>query len=714
MKQVLQHVRSGKLELADVPEPFSKVGGVVVRNVASLISAGTEKLMISFAGKSMLGKARERPDLVKQVLDKVRKDGLASTAQTVMSRLDQPLPLGYSCAGIVEQVGRGVGEFAVGDRVACAGAGYASHAHAVNVPKNLTVRVPDNVSLEDAAYVTVGAIALQGVRVAEPRLGENVAVIGLGLLGQLTTQILKANGCRVLGIDLDASKLTLATQLGADVAVSRSDDVEGAALAFTQGVGVDCVIITAATDSNDPIELAGEICRDRGIVSMVGAVKMDIPRKVYYEKELQLRLSRSYGPGRYDPQYEEKGNDYPIGYVRWTERRNMEEFLRLVALSHVTPSRLTTHRFPIGEADKAYALVTGEDRQPFVGVLLTYEERADADRVRRIELQPRTPKAGKVGIGFVGAGNFAKAVLLPRFKAAIDASLIGISTGTGMNAKVTGEKYGFAYCTTDTEQLLRDDTIDAVVIATRHGSHAKLAADFLRAGKAVFVEKPLAIDEAGLSQVIEAQSESGQLLTVGFNRRFSPLVANAKQFFPAGQPLAIQYRINAGYIPPDFWVHDPEDGGGRIIGEACHFVDLIQFLADDELVQVFAHALGGSTAALQDTVAINLRYRGGTIASINYFSTGDKSHSKEMIEVYGGGGIAVLDDYRLLTLSRNGRKKKIKRVSQEKGFDQEIAAFLTAVKTAGDAPIPMSSLVSTTRVTFAVEESLRTGQPVAL
>lgn len=713
MKQVLQHVRSGKLELSDVPEPYAKSGGVVVRNSASLISAGTERMMIDFAGKSMIGKARERPDLVKQVLDKVKKEGLVPTIETVMTRLDQPMPLGYSCAGVIEHVGRGAEEFRVEDRVACAGAGYASHAHAVFVPKNLTVPIPDNVSFEDAAYVTLGAIALQGVRIAEVQLGDRIAVIGLGLLGQLTVQILKASGCQVIGIDLDPSKIALAKELGADIAVSRSEDVEGAVAGFTSGVGVDSVIITAATDSNDPIELAGDICRDRGIVSMVGAVKMDIPRKVYYEKELQLRLSRSYGPGRYDPEYEEKGHDYPISYVRWTERRNMEEFLRLVSTGQVTPSRLTTHRFEINDAEKAYEIVTGEDKQPFMGVVLTYEGGSKTAPVRRIELKSRAPVAGKVGVGFIGAGNFAKGVLLPRFKSASDATLVGVSTATGMNAKSTGEKYGFEYCTTDTPQLLADDSVDAVVIATRHGSHAKFAADALRAGKAVFVEKPLAIDEAGLQRVLEAQQESGQLLTVGFNRRFSPLVAEMKQFFAAGQPLAVQYRINAGPIPADTWIHDPEDGGGRIIGEVCHFIDLVQFLTDDELVEVFAHSLGGPTAELRDTVTITLRYRNGSIASINYFSTGDKSFPKEMVEVFGSGGIAVLDDFRRLTLTRNGSKKNIKRVSQDKGFDQEVATFLTAVK-GGAAPIPLDSLVSTTRATFAIEESLRTGRAIVL
>ncbi|MGH7480842.1 MAG: zinc-dependent alcohol dehydrogenase, partial [Longimicrobiales bacterium] len=430
MKQVLQHARSGELEVAEVAEPHARAGGVVVGNVASLISAGTEKIVLDFAGKSLLGKAQERPDLVRQVIEKVRKDGLMPTVQAVLSRLDQPIPLGYSCAGVVERVGQGAGELAPGDRVACAGMGYASHAHAVFVPRNLVARIPDQVSFEDASYVTVGAIALQGVRVAEPRLGESVAVIGLGLLGQLTVQILKAAGCRVVGVDVDGSRVALARELGADLAVRRADDVIGTAEAFTSGRGVDAVVVTAAAESSDPVELAGALCRDRGVVSAVGAFGMDVPRKVYYEKELQLRLSRSYGPGRYDPEYEEKGRDYPIGYVRWTERRNMEEFLRLVGTGAVAPSRLTTHRFAIEDAARAYEVVTGEAKTPFLGVLLTYGDPGARRPVRRIDLDivALRPASGRIGVGFLGAGNFAQAVLLPRFRASDDADLIGVCT----------------------------------------------------------------------------------------------------------------------------------------------------------------------------------------------------------------------------------------------------------------------------------------------
>jgi predicted dehydrogenase/threonine dehydrogenase-like Zn-dependent dehydrogenase len=709
VKQVLQHVRSGALQVAEVPEPVCGSGGVLVRNVASLISAGTEKTIIDFAGKSLMGKARDRPDLVRQVLGKVRKDGIGPTLQTVMSRLDQPMPLGYSCAGVVEEVGRHATEFSVGQRVACAGMGYASHADAVFVPRNLTVPIPDEVSFEDAAYVTLGAIALQGVRIAGVQLGERVAVIGLGLLGQISVQLLKASGCRVIGIDLDPAKVALALELGADAAVARGGDVAGAVAAFTGGAGADAVLIAAATDSNDPIELAAEIARDRATVTVVGAVGMNVPRKPFYEKELDLRLSRSYGPGRYDPEYEERGRDYPLGYVRWTERRNLEEFLRLVATGAVTPSRLTTHRFTVGEAEQAYDIITGKLKVPFAGVLLTYP--GGEAPVRRVELARRGAESGAVRVGFVGAGNFARAVLLPAFKRAPDAALVGLSTATGVNARSTGEKFGFEYAATDTDALLADPRVEAVVVTTRHASHAHFTAQALAAGKAVFVEKPLALDEASLARVIEARQAAGGMVAVGFNRRFSPLSVSLRDAFPAGRPRAITYRVNAGPIPASNWLQHPDEGGGRIIGEVCHFVDLAQFLTGEAVIEVFAHALGGPEGALHDTVTISLRFDGGSIATIAYFATGDRSFPKERVEVYGGGVVGVLDDFRSLVVSRDGKVQRQKRMAQDKGFDQEVAAFLAAVR-GGPEPIPFASLVCTTRATFAIEESLRTGQPV--
>jgi predicted dehydrogenase/threonine dehydrogenase-like Zn-dependent dehydrogenase len=713
MKQVVQHVRSRELEVAEVPAPGCRPGGILVQNAASLLSAGTERMVTEFAGKSLLGKARERPDLVKQVLDKVKRDGVLPTARTVLTRLDQPIPLGYSCAGRVLEVGAGVEEFAAGDVVACAGMGYASHADVVYVPRNLAVAVPASVSPEDAAYVTVGAIALHGVRVTDVRLGETVSVIGLGLLGQLAAQILKAAGARVVGIDLDPSKVALARDLGIDVALLRSDDVPGAVSSFTGGVGVDAVLITAAADSNDPTELAGVIARDRAVVTMVGAVRMDIPRKLYYEKELQFRLSRSYGPGRYDPAYEEKGNDYPIGYVRWTERRNMEEFIRLVAAGAVTPARLTTHRFSIDRAKEAYALIGGSTGESFAGVVITYPETRMPAVTRTIPLTARPARPGRVGTGFIGAGNFARAILLPAFAKHPDVDLVSVTAASGATAKTTGDKYGFRYCGTDSAALLAEPSIDAVVIATRHGSHAKYAADALRAGKAAFVEKPLALNETQLCAVLDAQRETNGIVAVGFNRRFSSLATMLRESTRDWGPLAINYRINAGPIPPTNWVHDAAEGGGRIIGEVCHFVDVLQFLTGEDPTEVFAAKLGGPAGATGDTVTITLRFSNGSLASIAYFATGDKSFSKERIEVYGGGGIAVLDDWRSLVISRDGKKQAKKLLAQDKGYEAEVAAFISAVRSR-IPPIPISSLAATSRATYAAVQSLHDGRVISL
>ncbi len=716
MKQVIQNDRSRATLVMEVPEPRVRSGSVLVRTSASLISAGTEKTAVDFGGKSLLQKARSRPDLVRQVLGRMVKDGIQPTLEAVVNRLEQPIPLGYSCAGVVEEAGRGAEEFSVGQRVACAGAGYANHAESVVVPKNLVVPVPDGVSFEEAAYVTLGAIALQGVRTADVRLGDSVAVIGLGLLGQLSVQILRASGCRVLGIDLDPAKVALARELGAEAAVVRSDDVGAAVATFTGGIGVDGVIITAATSSNDPIELAGEICRDRGRVTMVGAVRMDVPRQDYYMKELELRLSRSYGPGRYDPQYEEEGHDYPIGYVRWTERRNMEEFLRLVAAGQVTPARLNSHSFPIADAEAAYRIIGGEADEPYLGILLTYPEaRPAAPDRHRVELRPaRAPAGERMGLGFIGAGSFGKTTLLPRFARSAGVELVGIATATGPSGHSTGERFGFQFATTDAAEVLGDERVDAVVITTRHGSHAGYTARALRAGKSVFVEKPLAVDEEGLREVLEAQAESGALLMVGFNRRFSPLAAELKDAFASAGPLAVTYRINAGPIPANHWIHDPRDGGGRIIGEVCHFVDLVQFLADDVPTEVFAYSLGGPEGALHDTVSVVLRFAGGSVANVNYFATGDKAVPKERIEVFGGGALGILEDWRHLSVARGGKRRDSKPRRQEKGFDEEIAAFLAAAREGTVPPIPLESLALTTQVTFAVEASLRTGAPVAL
>ena len=630
------------------------------------------------------------------------------TLNTVNAKLDTPLALGYSCAGVVREAGRGAQEFQVGDRVACAGMNYASHAEVVYVPKNLTVKIPGGVTYDEAAFVTLGAIALQGVRTTEAQLGECVAVIGLGLLGLLTVQLLKAAGCRVIGVDLDAGKLALARELGADVVVLRSADVELAVSEATSGFGVDAVIVTAAADTNDPIELAGAIARDRAIVAMVGAVGMNVPRKVYYEKELQLRLSRSYGPGRYDAQYEEEGIDYPIGYVRWTERRNMQEFLRLVAAKAINLERLITHRFPIQRAEKAYDIISGKQKEAFLGVLLTYDENA-LPSARKITLRDNIKAQKQIQLGVIGAGNFAKSVLLPRLAKLTDVQLYGIATARGRNAKAIGEQYGFALCTTDYRELLQDARVTTVLIATRHGSHAHMTTEALAAGKTVYVEKPLAIDETGLRQVSEAVELHGERIFVGFNRRFSSLATELKNAFADVPVLAITYRVNAGVVPRESWVQQAE-GGGRIVGEICHFIDLMQFLTDAEPVEVFAYA----SAAGVDTLSIVLKFNDGSVGNINYFATGDRGVAKERIEVFGGGRIGILDDFRALELWRDGKRKTSKRLTQDKGFDQALAAWTQALRQGGALPIAWRSLALTTLTTLRIEEALRTGAPVAV
>jgi polar amino acid transport system substrate-binding protein len=716
MKQVIQNFRSGVLKVDDVPQTICRSGGILVHNVTSLISAGTEKMVIDLAQKSLVGKAKERPDLVRQVLGKLRRDGVMATLRTVKAKLDAPLALGYSCAGLVAEVGRGAEEFSVGDRVACAGMNYASHAETVFIPKNLAVKIPDSVSFDEAAFVTLGAIALQGVRTAEAKLGDAVAVIGLGLLGQLTVQILKAAGCRVIGIDLEASKVSLAGVHGADIGVLRGDDVEAAVARFTAQspgcLGVDSVIVTAAADTNDPIELAGAIARDRAIVAMVGAVRMDVPRKIYYEKELQLRLSRSYGPGRYDAQYEERGVDYPAGYVRWTERRNMQEFLRLLATKAVKLDRLITHRFPIAQAGQAYEIITGKTPQNYLGILLIYAE-ADGKRGGNVVDLVASRKAADVRLGVIGAGNFAKSVLLPRLAKMKGVSLIGLATATGRTAKAVGEQFGFEVCATDYRELLGRKDINTILIATRHDTHAQMAAEAVQAGKTVYVEKPLAISEEGLNEVAAAVEQmQGRVMAqimVGFNRRFSSLSSEFKQFFDGAGALAITYRVNAGEIPKESWIQQDE-GGGRIVGEVCHFVDYLQFLTGADPVEVFAY----QNASGIDTLSIVVKLSDGSIGNINYFATGDRSFPKERVEVYGGGRVAVLDDFRQFETWRDGKRNVVKRMAQDKGFDRELAAFVEAVQGGGEMPIAWRSLALTTLATLRIEESLRSGKPEAI
>jgi len=720
MKQLLQNLKTGETSVADVPKPTPKPGTALIRTAASLVSAGTERMVVEFAEKSLVGKARSRPDLVKQVLDKARREGLLTTMDAAFNRLDQPMPLGYSSAGTITAVGPGLQGFKVGNRVACAGGGYAVHAEYAVVPKNLLVHLPDDVDFESAAFATLGAIALHGFRLARPQLGERVAVIGLGLLGLLTVGIARAAGCRVFGVDLDPRRVELALQAGAE-AVPRSQ-AEEAALSWSQGQGADCVLICADTPSDDPVVLAGAIARDRANVVAVGAVGLNFPRTVYFQKELNFVNSRSYGPGRYDPDYEEGGQDYPIGFVRWTEGRNLEAVVDLLASGGLDVHPLISHRFSIEHAPDAYALITGKVDEPYLGVVLTYPSAAEETQ-RPDLLTDRNPlppnKAVKshgdmVRLGVLGAGNFATAVMLPALKKIENIELVGIVSGSGLSAAHAAQKFGFRYTAENSDQILNDPDINTVAILTRHDLHAEQAAAALQAGKHVFLEKPLAINRAQLAMLEEQLASAGdQLLTVGFNRRFAPLARKMQTFLDdRTEPLAAHYRINAGFIPLTHWLHDPEVGGGRIIGEGCHFIDFLTFLVGEAPVRVTAQGLPDGGVYREDNVVLTLTYPDGSLGTVSYLSNGDKAFPKEQVEVFSGGRVAVLDDFRSLEMVHNGNRKTVRsRLRQDKGHQAEWDFFSRAILGDGEPPIPYNQLIGVTKASFAAVESLRSMKP---
>lgn len=706
MKQVVQNLQSDQPDVLDVPVPSPAPGTALIRTVASFVSAGTERTVIEFAGKGMIGKARARPDLVRQTIDKVRQDGLLNTLQAVRSRLDQPLPLGYSSAGIVEELGEGIASLRPGDRVACAG-GHAVHAEFASVPEKMIAKLPESVDFESGAAATLGSVALHAFRLSEVQVGERVAVIGLGLLGQLALQIAGAAGCEEFGVDVDEARVELARSVGGR-AVSREQAVESGK-ALTGGEGFDTILICAHADDNDPLELAAALARDRATVVLVGVVGMEIPRKPYYDKELKFVVSRSYGPGRYDPTYEEMGVDYPIGYVRWTEGRNIESFLDLIATNKVQVTPLITHRFPVENADQAYQQITEGSEEPTLGVVLTYAEKAPAER--RITLSDRARKDRLVKLGALGAGNFARNVTFPALKGMNEVELIGLATGSGVSATGSGKRYGFAYASTEAAEVIHDESINSVAVLTRHHLHAGQSADALRAGKHVFCEKPLAIDVEGLEDVVDALKDAEGLLTVGFNRRFAPMGIQMRKFMSqAGKPLSVHYRVNAGSLPSDHWVHDPDQGGGRIIGEVCHFIDYLTFLIGALPEQVLTQGIPGGQG---ENVHIIARFPDGSVGTVDYLASGDKTFPKERVEAFGGGRVAVLDDFRGLELVSGGKANRSKS-SQDKGHRAIWQAFAAAIREGGPAPIPTHELVGVTQTTFAVVESLRTGRSIEI
>ena len=718
MKQIIQNYKTGKLSVEEVPTPVLKAGGVLVQTAYSLISAGTERDTLNIAQKSLLGKAQSRPDLVQKVLRTAQKEGVRKTYQIVSDRLNVPVPLGYSLAGNVIEIASDVAGICVGDQVACAGAGYANHAEIVFVPKNLCAVVPQGVSLKHAAFSTLGSISLHAVRQASLSIGERVGIIGLGLLGLLTLQLCKSSGCSVLGIDLEKEPVQSAMEMGADLAISRNDpDLEDKIIHFTKGRGLDRVIVAAGTESKDPFILSGEILRDRGLLVLLGGVRMELVRTIssrFYRKEIEIRLARSYGPGRYDPAYEEKGIDYPFGYVRWTEQRNLAFFLELVAKETVHLDSLTTHVFQVEDAEKAYELIQrGTERS--IGVLLAYpgvvfEEPKKTPEQR---LVPHTKKRERILLGMIGAGNFARSNLLPSLTRDKRVHLHSLMTSTGLSAERTARRFGFHQCNDSAEEIVSDPECDLVLIATRHDSHAHYARMGLDQGKITYVEKPLAVTRNQLHEMWNAVHRSSGSLVVGYNRRFAPLVKTLKEFFTnLSAPMTILYRVNAGHIPQDHWYQDTEQGG-RIVGEGCHFVDLCQFLTGSEPCRVYCCGVEDREKIIQnqDNVTLSIRFTNGSLGIVHYLSQGDPRMPKERVEVFGGNTCAVLDDFRTLTLYRHGKQKVHRRSRMDKGYNQEMESLIQFALGGRPQPITVESLFFTSLTTFCAVDSLRTGIP---
>ncbi len=722
MKQLLQNLKSGELTVEDVPPPALKDGFVLVRNACSLISPGTEGGTVRLGKASLLGKARSRPEDVRKVLRSIRTEGLWTTYQFVQNTLDLPHVLGYCCAGEVVGVGAGVEDLRVGDRVACgdcSGGGHACHAEVVAVPKNLCVPVPEGMDLRHAAFTTLGSIAMQSLRIGAVRLGENVVVIGLGLVGLLICRLLKAAGCRVFGIDLSPDRVAFALAQGfCDRAQERSstsltEHVRG----FTSGHGADSVIITAATPDNDPTALAGELARSRAVVVVVGRTVMEAPRETYLFKELELRPSFASGPGTGDPSYEEHGHDYPIGYVRWTERRNMASFVQLAAEGKLGLESLITHEFDVAEAPRAFELITGEDRAKTMAVLLRYPAR-DGAETTTVELGSAAPAtrsraASAVRVGVIGAGSFATNVLVPTLASLSGVELCGISSAKGVRASSLGKKYGFDYCTSDVRRIIEDPDVDCVFVLTRHDSHAPFATLALEAGKPVFVEKPLAMSDEELDRVLAAREQSDLPLMVGFNRRFSPMSVKMKALFAdRTQPLSMTFRANVCYRPPEHWLHDPRQGGGVILGEACHFIDYCHWLAEAELREISVRSIRDPDRSVlsADNVHIQMAFTDGSVATVCYLSNGSPSYGRERVEVLGDNGLAVLDDFRLLewAMGRGWVKRRRSWLKPDKGYRAQLETFVACVR--DQRPLPHQDLYAiSSHSTLRAQSALNPG-----
>ncbi len=710
MRALLEDMKTGRVAAYDVPAPELQNGGILVRTAFSAISAGTEKASVEAGRKSLLKKALARPDLVKQVLEYAQSNGVKAARQKVQARLETLTALGYSCSGIVLEVGAGASGFQPGDRVACAGVGYASHSEINFVPANLAVRIPESVDLKAASLTTIGAIAVQGVRQANVTFGETVAVIGVGLVGVLAIQVLRAAGCRVVAIDISTDRAAKARSLGAHLGLSTGDlGLEGAVANFSR-YGVDAALITAATKSADPLELAAKLLRDRGRISVIGDVGMGVSRANMYRKEISISMSRSYGPGRYDPRYEEGGQDYPIGFVRWTEKRNMESFLDLLSGGSLQVEALLAHRFPVEEGGKAYAAVEGGAYTSIIDYHAPTDGRVAPRPSIATHVHPARPK-DKLRVGCIGAGGFARGVIIPLLRSSAGLKLESVATSTGAAAASACTGFGFTLAESPSE-LLTNPNVDVVFILTRHNSHAAYVAGALEQGKLVFVEKPLAITREQLEMVrtayAKALAENGSpFLMVGFNRRFSALTERLKSFFAGrSEPMLVHIRCNAGFIPRDSWIQDPENGG-RIIGELCHFIDWARAVVGCRMQTLTAVALPDAGRYSHDNVTVTISFEDGSLANLVYLANGDRTAGKEHFEVFCEGGIARIDDFKTLYLSRNGKTETLKG-GGDKGHRREMELTIQAMTRGADAPIPCADLLEVTEASFAVEEAIRT------
>lgn len=701
MKQIVQDLQNGHTILESVPVPLVRPGHLLIKTTRSLVSLGTERMLVEFGKSNLFQKAQQQPDKVKEVINKVKTDGLKPTINAVLNKLGQPLPLGYCNVGKVIAVGKGVDGFVIGDRVSSNG----PHAEYVCVPKNLVVKIPDEVSDDEATFTVIGAIGLQGIRLANPSFGEVIVVVGLGLIGLITAQLLKANGCQVIGFDYDSDKIEVAKKLGID-AINPNDGIDQIAYvnSLTNQIGADAIIITASNKSNSVISQSAKMSRKRGRIILVGVIGLDISRADFYEKELTFQVSCSYGPGRYDDTYEQKGYDYPLPYVRWTEKRNFEAVLKAISSKVINVEKLVSERIPLEDYKKIYDNISG--LKSIASILLYPNIQESPSYLVDVSLNSFTPGNGKVGI--LGAGNFTSAMILPCLKRT-SAKLVSISSSNGLTGTILAKKYKISNSTTDNSLILNNPEIDLVIIATQHNSHAKLVIDALKAGKSVFVEKPLALSEDELDLITNAYIKSGKTVTVGFNRRFAPLALKMKKVLGSGNtPMNLVATINAGFIPSNSWLHDMAVGGGRIIGEACHFVDLIIFLSGSKVKSVCMNSMGVQPEENTDNVSILLKLENGSNATINYFANGSKAYSKERFEVYHEGRVLVLDNWR--KLKGYGFKNFSSASSgQDKGHQSQFNLLMQSVKNGGGQIIPMDELINTTKTTFAAIQSLKTG-----